>query len=75
MRAAVIAAIGCGVTYPAVQLLPHGGAGVLLELACGGALFGVIVLLGTLAIGDATMRETLLRLLRWGRRRGCRAGA
>jgi len=69
MRAALIAAIGCGVAYPTVQLLPHGNATVLLDLGFGGLLFGTIVLLGTLVIGDATMREALVRLLRRGRLR------
>ncbi|MFN8624731.1 MAG: murein biosynthesis integral membrane protein MurJ [Candidatus Binatia bacterium] len=64
VRAALIAAIGCAVTYPAVRLLAHAGATALLELGLGGVVFGASVLLGTFVLGDATMRDTLWRLLR-----------
>jgi putative peptidoglycan lipid II flippase len=73
MRATLIAAVGCGVTYPAVHLLPQGRGTTLLELGTGGIVFATVVVAGTLAIGDLTMRETLLRLLRRGRQRS--AGA
>jgi putative peptidoglycan lipid II flippase len=67
MRAALIAAIAGGVTHAAVRLIPPGAAAGLVVLSAGGIVFAAVVVTGTLAIGDPTMRDTLLRPLRRGR--------
>jgi putative peptidoglycan lipid II flippase len=62
-RAVAVAAVA-GAAAAAIPPLGEGRIGALLDLAAGGALFGILSLVGIHFFGDAAQREALHRILR-----------
>jgi putative peptidoglycan lipid II flippase len=64
-RAAVIALIAAVLVDRVAAVVATGGVrGALLQLATGGLVFAVVVLIGTFTLGDEPMRTAVRRLLR-----------
>jgi putative peptidoglycan lipid II flippase len=63
MRAACIASAAGGAAYAALRFAAQAAPGVLAELGLGGVVFTAVMVAGTLAIGDDSMREALRRPL------------
>jgi putative peptidoglycan lipid II flippase len=69
-RATLIATIAAVVTHLSLHFIPRGISGALVDLGGGGLIFGGVVLVGAVAIGDEPMRGALRWLFRrrWGRK-------